>query len=231
MVRAQLYIPRIQEVFHSFGLPLELALLPTVESGFRRFARSKCGAMGLWQFTRSTGKEYMTVNGWRDDRLDPSRATEAAAQLLLHNHELLGSWPLAITAYNYGTGGMMQAVEATGGGDYCEILRRWDGAHFGFASKNYYSEFLAALQVYQYREAYFPGINQEVPAYEEAPPPPVYWVRYVLGHHSSHSSVRRVTTSTHGSRHPLRHAIYRSRSRKRLAARKRFLSVADKGKL
>jgi len=145
LVRAQLYLPRIQDVFHSFGLPVELALLPTVESGFHRYARSKCGAMGLWQFTRSTGKEYMTVNGGRDDRLDPARETEAAAQLLLHNHELLGSWPLAITAYNYGTGGMMQAVEATGGGDYCAILRRYYGPHFGFASKNYYSEFLAAL--------------------------------------------------------------------------------------
>ena len=169
LVRAQLYLPRIQDVFHSFGLPMELALLPTVESGFHRYARSKCGAMGLWQFTRSTGKEYMTVNGWRDDRLDPARETDAAAQLLLHNHELLGSWPLAITAYNYGTGGMMQAVEATGGGDYCEILRRWDGPHFGFASKNYYSEFLAALQVYQYREAYFPGIGEEQPAYRRTP--------------------------------------------------------------
>src|SRR5262249_5095074 len=157
-------------VFHSFGLPVELALLPMVESGFNRYARSKCGAVGLWQFTRSTGKEYMTVNGGRDDRLNPARATEAAAQLLLHNHDLLGSWPLAITAYNYGTSGMMRAVEATGGGDYCEILRRWDGPRFGFASKNYYSEFLAALQVYQYREAYFPGIDQEVPAYEESPP-------------------------------------------------------------
>lgn len=213
LVRAQLYLPRIQDVFHSFGLPLELALLPTVESGFHRYARSKCGATGLWQFTRSTGKEYMTVNGWHDDRLDPARETEAAAQLLLHNHDLLGSWPLAITAYNYGTGGMMQAVEATGGGDYCEILRRWDGPHFGFASKNYYSEFLAALQVYQYREAYFPGIGQEEPVFEEAPPPPVH---YASRHRFSRSSLRRVAMNSRGGRHHLRRAIFHSRSRRRL---------------
>jgi membrane-bound lytic murein transglycosylase D len=210
LVRAQLYLPRMETVFRSYGLPEGLALLPSVESGFRLYARSKCGAMGLWQFTRSTGKEYMTVNGWRDDRLNPSRATEAAAQLLLHNHELLGSWPLAITAYNYGTGGMLQAVEATGGGDYCEILRRWDGPHFGFASKNYYSEFLAALQVYQYREAYFSGIDQETPDYEEPPPPPVH---YASHHHSGH--IRRVA-SARASRHHLRHAIFHSRSRRRL---------------
>ncbi len=210
LVRAQLYLPRIQSVFRSYGLPQELALLPTVESGFHLYARSKCGAMGLWQFTRSTGKQYMTVNGRRDDRLNPSKATEAAAQLLLHNHELLGSWPLAITAYNYGTGGMLQAVEATGGGDYCEILRRWDGPHFGFASKNYYSEFLAALQVYQYREAYFPGIDQEAPDYEEPPPPAVHYASHHRTRHVRHVAGSRAT------RHHLRRAVYHSRSRRHL---------------
>jgi membrane-bound lytic murein transglycosylase D len=216
LVRARLYLPRIQEVFRSFGLPEQLALLPTVESGFHRYACSKAGAMGIWQFTRSTGKEYMTVSGRQDDRLDPAKATEAAAQLLLHNHDLLGSWPLAITAYNYGTGGMMQAVDATGGGDYCEILRRFDGPHFGFASKNYYPEFLAAVQVYQYRDAYFPGIDEEVPDYaEETPPPRVYHVHYASRRHYSRYGVRRVSASGRG-RHHLRHAIYRSRSHRHL---------------
>ena len=174
--------------------------------------------MGLWQFTRATGKEYMTVSGWRDDRLNPVKATEAAAQLLLHNHELLGDWALAITAYNYGTGGMLQAVEATGGGDYCQVLRRWDGPHFGFASKNYYSEFLAALQVYQYREAYFPGIDQEEPDYYEPPPPPprVEHVRYVpRSRRAGHASVRRVSYSGSSRRH-LHRAVYHSRSHRHL---------------
>ena len=219
LVRAQMYLPQIERVFSSMGLPAELALLPTVESGFHPYARSKCGATGLWQFTRATGKEYMNVNGRHDDRLDPVKATEAAAQLLLHNHDLLGDWPLAITAYNYGAGGMLQAVGATGGGDYCQILRQWDGPHFGFASKNYYSEFLAALQVYEYREAYFPGIDQEQPDYDEPPPPPrVEHVRYVpRWHHTSHGSVRRVAfASSHGSRHHLRHAVYHSRPHRHL---------------
>jgi len=212
LVRARTYLPQIQAVFRSFGLPEGLALLPTVESGFHLYARSKCGAMGLWQFTRATGKEYMTVSGRRDDRLNPQRATQAAAELLQHNHELLGDWPLAITAYNYGTGGMLQAVEATNGGDYCEILRRWDGPRFGFASKNYYSEFLAALQVYQYREAYFPGIDQEQPDFEE--PPPVHYARAVRRHWRS--SIRRVAASGRTSRHHLRRAVFRSRARRHL---------------
>lgn len=216
LVRAQLYLPQIEQVFSSMGLPTGLALIPTVESGFHPYVRSKCGATGLWQFTRATGKEYMTVSGREDDRLNPVKATQAAAELLQHNHELLGDWPLAITAYNYGTGGMMQAVEATGGGDYCQILRRWDGPRFGFASKNYYSEFLAALQVYQYREAYFPGINQEVPDLYE-PPPPVEHARYVPRSYHSHASVRRVIySSSRGSRHHMHHAVYHSRSRHHL---------------
>jgi membrane-bound lytic murein transglycosylase D len=214
LVRARNYLPHIQTVFRSYGLPEGLAILPTVESGFHLYARSKAGAMGLWQFTRSTGKEYMTVNRRHDDRLDPDRETEAAAELLLHNHELLGNWPLAITAYNYGTGGMMDAVEATNGGDYCEILRRYEGPHFGFASKNYYSEFLAALQVYNYRNAYFPGIDEEEVAFDDEPPPvePVH----CAVHHHGRSSLRRVAMNGRGGRHRLHRAIYHSRSRMRL---------------
>jgi membrane-bound lytic murein transglycosylase D len=214
LVRARLYLPHIQSVFRSFGLPEGLAILPTVESGFHQYARSKAGAMGLWQFTRSTGKQYMTVNGRHDDRLDPERETEAAAELLLHNHELLGDWPLAITAYNYGTGGMMDAIESTNGGDYAEILRRYEGPHFGFASKNYYPEFLAALQVYNNREAYFPGIDQEETAMED--PPPVETVHYAPRHHYSRGSVRRVSMTGRGGRHRMRRAVYHSRSHHRL---------------
>jgi membrane-bound lytic murein transglycosylase D len=214
LVRARVYLPHIQTVFRSYGLPEGLAILPTVESGFHLYARSKAGAMGLWQFTRSTGKEYMTVNGRHDDRLDPDRETEAAAELLLHNHELLGDWPLAITAYNYGTGGMMEAIEATNGGDYSEILRRYDGPHFGFASKNYYSEFLAALQVYNYRDAYFPGIDQEEASFEEPPPPEP--VHYASHRRYGRSYLRRVAMNTRGGRHHLHHAVYHSRPRRRL---------------
>src|SRR5579864_4396306 len=106
----------------------------------------------------------------------------------------------------------MQAVEATGGADYSEILRRWEGPHFGFASKNYYSEFLAALQVYQCREAYFPGIDQEQPVFEEEPPPPVVRIHYASRHRSY---LGRVAASGRG-RHHLRRAIFHSRSHRHL---------------
>lgn len=210
LVRARFYLPRIQRIFQSFGLPPDLALLPVVESGFRPDARSKAGALGLWQFTRATAKNYIRVSRWNDERLDPQRATEAAAQLLAHNHDMLGDWPLAITAYDYGTGGMMAAVEATNGGNLFDIVRTYEGPHFGFASKNYYAEFLAAVQVWNHREMYFPGIDAEPPA-EEMPPPQVLRASVHIYRHAVGNPLHRVLLASHhrivkSRRHaPLRH--------------------------
>jgi membrane-bound lytic murein transglycosylase D len=97
-------------IFRQYGLPKELIGLPHVESLFDYQAYSKAGAAGLWQFTRSTGRLFMTINDDVDERLDPLRSTEAAAKLLRLNYNALeGSWPLAITAYNHGLDGMRRA--------------------------------------------------------------------------------------------------------------------------
>jgi len=77
-------------------------VLPHVESSFNPAAYSKVGAQGLWQFMRSTGRRYLHIDSTVDDRLDPFRSTQAAAQLLAYNYHLLGTWPLALTAYNHG---------------------------------------------------------------------------------------------------------------------------------
>ena len=87
-------------------------MLPHVESSFNAAAYSKVGAAGLWQFMRSTGRRYMRVDDAVDERLDPYRSTEAAAQLLAYNYRVLGSWPLALTAYNHGAAGMRRAKES-----------------------------------------------------------------------------------------------------------------------
>ena len=126
-------------------LPLELAYLPHVESSFHPGAGSKAGAYGLWQFTRSTGKEYMTVNSLVDERFDPYISTRAAARLLKENYETLGNWPLAMTAYNYGRAGMVRALRAHG--SYEAIFQDYAQGYFKFASRNFYSEFLAAMRV------------------------------------------------------------------------------------
>src|SRR5207302_11218895 len=123
----------------SQGMPSELALLPLVESGFVCGARSSAGAVGIWQFTRSTGRQFMNVSRYRDDRLDAMRATHGAADLLRSNYATLGDWALAITAYNYGTNGMARAASVYGT-DFGRIVQSYDGRSFGFASKNYYPE-------------------------------------------------------------------------------------------
>jgi membrane-bound lytic murein transglycosylase D len=143
VIRSRTHLPEIKKIFRSYNLPEELAYLPHVESSFDPDARSKVGASGLWQFTRSTGKEYLRIDGTIDERHDPILASHAAAKFLKRNHSLLGSWPLALTAYNYGTAGMARAKRDKG--SYERIFQEYDGGYFKFASRNFYSEFLAAL--------------------------------------------------------------------------------------
>lgn len=147
--RARKLLPRILAILREHKLPMELAALPMVESSYDPQAYSKAGAVGLWQFIRSTGKQYLTITRKRDDRRDPIRATEAAAHLLRHNYEALGSWPLAIIAYNHGKEGILAARAAVGSSAVEEIISRYTGPRFGFASRNFYPEFLAALEVVQ----------------------------------------------------------------------------------
>ena len=116
LVRAGAWEAHIAEVFANRGLPQQLAVLPHVESSFNPAAYSKVGAAGLWQFMRSTGRRYMRIDNSVDDRMDPFRSTEAAAQLLAYNYRVLGTWPLALTAYNHGAAGMRRAKEAHGHG-------------------------------------------------------------------------------------------------------------------
>ncbi|MBI3122246.1 MAG: lytic transglycosylase domain-containing protein [candidate division NC10 bacterium] len=147
MQRARGLLPRILSILRRHNVPEELAALPLVESTFNPQARSKAGAVGLWQFIRSTGKRYLSIPRGRDDRRHPIRATEAAARLLRHNYEALGSWPLAIIAYNHGREGILSARAAVGSSAIEEIIARYTGPRFGFASKNFYAEFLAALEL------------------------------------------------------------------------------------
>ncbi|GAB4341144.1 MAG: hypothetical protein Kow0089_15300 [Desulfobulbaceae bacterium] len=144
-IRSGAYMNAIEKIFSAYGLPRELAYLPHVESSFNPDAHSKAGAAGLWQFTRSTGKRYMRIDHIVDMRYDPYYSTRAAALLLKENFEALGSWPLAITAYNHGRNGMLRALKKYG--SYERIFSNHETKLFRFASRNFYSEFLAALRV------------------------------------------------------------------------------------
>ena len=135
-------------------------MLPHVESSFNPAAYSKVGAAGLWQFMRSTGRRYMRIDNSVDERLDPFRSTEAAAQLLSYNYRLLGTWPLALTAYNHGAAGMRRAKEAMGTDDIVKIVRQHKSPSFGFASRNFYVSFLAALEIDSHPDKYFSDLKR-----------------------------------------------------------------------
>ena len=147
----------------ALDVPLELVALPHVESSYNPDARSQVGASGIWQFTRSTGRRFMEVDHILDERNDPWRATTAAAQLLAYNYSITGNWPMAITAYNHGLGGVRRAMREFGDTAYVEILRNYRGRTFGFASRNFYVAFLAASRVDKNRERYFPGLKLDNP--------------------------------------------------------------------
>jgi membrane-bound lytic murein transglycosylase D len=161
LVRSGAWLPEIKKTFVSMGLPTELAALPHVESSFNTYAYSKVGAAGMWQFMRSTGRRYLRIDGVVDERLDPYKATIAAANFLQQNFSVLQSWPLALTAYNHGAGGMLRAKRQLGTDDIGEIVHRYDSKTFGFASRNFYAAFLAALAVDSDPEKYFPGILRD----------------------------------------------------------------------
>ena len=161
IIRSGRHVEEFRETLKKSGVPAELALLPLVESSFEN-VRSKAGAVGMWQFTRGTGRLYLKINNKVDERLNPSLATQAAARLLRDNYNALGSWPLAITAYNHGRGGMQRAQQAHGS-ELATIIKDYRGPVFGYASMNFYSEFLAAVDVYGTYATYFGELELDRP--------------------------------------------------------------------
>ncbi len=163
LARAGRYRTHVTTEFRKLGIPIELAALPHVESSYNPDARSSVGASGIWQFTRGTGLRYLQIDHILDERNDPYIATIAAGKLLAYNYSITGNWPMAITAYNHGLAGVRRAMGKYGDTAYVKILREYDGRAFGFASRNFYVAFLAALQIDQDAERYFPGLVPENP--------------------------------------------------------------------
>jgi len=161
--RSGRHIAQMQQIFRERGLPIELTYLPIVESSYDITARSSVGALGMWQFMRATGRQYMRVDRFIDERRDPIESTRAAASFLRESYETLGNWPLAITAYNYGPGGMSRAVAAIESDNLVDLIRNHSHPYWGFAPKNFYAEFLAAVEVGKNVNQYFPELQLEAP--------------------------------------------------------------------
>jgi len=158
-----LYADKMKEIFREFNLPEELTVLPHVESSFQFNAYSKFGAAGIWQFTRSTGRLFMRINYEVDERRDPILSSAAAAKLLKMNYKALGNWPLAVTAYNHGLSGMKRARRQVGSDKIVDVINGYNSYIFGFASENFYAEFLAALEIVKNYKKYFGDIDFEDP--------------------------------------------------------------------
>ena len=161
--RSGAYLGYIRKIFKQYEIPQRIAYLPHVESSFNINAYSKVGAAGMWQFMRKTGRLFMTVDYRVDERRDPYISTIAAAKLLKRNYEELKSWPLAITAYNHGTVSIKRASKQLKTTDIGIIVEKYKNRRFRFASKNFYSCFLAASEISESPRKYFPDFNYDFP--------------------------------------------------------------------
>jgi membrane-bound lytic murein transglycosylase D len=163
--RAGRYMPIMEKIFvEEFALPRELTRLPFVESSFDYTAYSSVGAAGIWQFMPRTAKSYkLAVNTIVDQRRDPILATRAAAQYLKGAYSELGNWPLALTSYNHGVGGVRKKVNQYGTTDLVKLIEHPSERPFGFASSNFYPEFLAAVEIYRDWRILFPQLEIDPP--------------------------------------------------------------------
>ncbi|MCB9253872.1 MAG: transglycosylase SLT domain-containing protein [Bdellovibrionaceae bacterium] len=157
MRRANDLIPPIETLFKERGLPMILARLPFVESSFNRWAVSKTGAVGIWQFMPSTAKRY-DPTGTAAELSDPIRQSRSAARMLTILYERLGRWDYAITAYNQGVLRIQRIAHQNQTNNISDMIalppKR---GTLGFAGKNFYAELLAVNLIEKYKEKVFKG--------------------------------------------------------------------------
>ncbi len=110
------YMPIFEQIFNKYDIPEELKAMAVIESAMNHQAVSRAGAKGMWQFMYSTAKMYgLQIDSFVDERLDPVKSAEAAAQYLLDAYEIFGDWNLAIASYNCGAGNVNRAIRRSGG--------------------------------------------------------------------------------------------------------------------
>lgn len=157
------YLQAIEAVFQEQGVPKELSRLAYIESSFNLLALSKVGASGVYQIMPETGRQYLRMIPGIDERNEPIKAATAAAKLLKLNYQILGSWPLAVTAYNHGVGGLQKAVRKSGSTDLGYMVHHYSSPQFQFASKNFFCGFAAILATLEESEKLFPDVAIATP--------------------------------------------------------------------
>lgn len=146
------YFPIFERILGANNLPLELKILPIIESALNATAISRMGASGLWQFMIATGRMYgLEINSLVDERLDPLKSTRAAALFLKDLYSIYGDWHLVIAAYNCGPGNVNKAIRRAGGKrDYWAIY-----PYLPSETRGYVPIFIAA----NYAMTYAPNHN------------------------------------------------------------------------
>ena len=149
MALSEYYFPMFEQQLDRFDIPLEIKYLAIVESALNPRAKSRMGATGLWQFMFATGKMHgLDVSSYVDERMDPIKATEAAAQYLASLYRIFGDWDMVLAAYNSGPGNVSKAVRRSGGSTNYWDLR----SYLPRETAGYVPAFLATLYLFEYAE-------------------------------------------------------------------------------
>lgn len=116
------YMPILEETFAKYGLPLELKYLAVIESNLNPTARSRAGALGMWQFMYTTARSYgLKINSFVDERMDVEKSVDAAARYLRDAYDVFGDWNLAICSYNCGPGNVQKAIRRSGSREFWNL--------------------------------------------------------------------------------------------------------------
>jgi membrane-bound lytic murein transglycosylase D len=158
--RKETYFPLFEETLAHFDMPDDIKFLAIIESGLNPKAKSRVGAMGLWQFMPATGRMYnLHVNYDIDDRMDPELSTEAAVKYLKSLYRMFGNWEMALAAYNCGPGNVRKAISRSGGKrTFWEIYN-----YLPKETRSYVPQFQAMMYVFHYAEEH--NLILEEPAY------------------------------------------------------------------
>ena len=143
------YMPIFEEILNSYDMPEELKAMTIIESAMNPLAVSRAGAKGMWQFMYSTAKMYgLHIDSFVDERLDPVKSAEAAAQYLMDAYKIFGDWNLAIASYNCGAGNVNKAIRRAGGS-----RAFWDiWPYLPRETRGYVPAFVGALYTLKYHK-------------------------------------------------------------------------------
>ena len=165
LVSGNMYRPYIQMQLKARGMPECLEYLPIVESSFKPTAKSRSGALGLWQFMENSMHPYLKKTDFVDERLDPWKSTDAAVAKLQENYRQFGDWAIALAAYNCGAGAMSRLLKAHPDMDFWELAEK---KLLKSESAEYVPKLLAFSDLIQNAEYY--GIEiPENPDFEDEP--------------------------------------------------------------